>query len=85
MAYVIGQACIGEKRGECVPVCPVDCIHPTPDEPGYASAEQLYINPDECIDCEACKDACPVNAISHEEFVSADLHRFIDLNAAFYR
>ena len=31
MAYVIAEPCIGTKDNSCVEVCPVDCIHPTPD------------------------------------------------------
>jgi NAD-dependent dihydropyrimidine dehydrogenase PreA subunit len=30
---VINEPCIGVKDNSCVEVCPVDCIHPTPDEP----------------------------------------------------
>ena len=30
---------------------------------------QLYINPDECIDCGACEPACPWEAIFEEEGV----------------
>ena len=35
MAYVIAEPCIGTKDNSCVEVCPVDCIHPTPDEADY--------------------------------------------------
>src|SRR5204863_5892334 len=45
MAYVIAEPCIGTKDNSCVEVCPVDCIHPTPDEPDYDSVEMLYIAP----------------------------------------
>src|SRR6266496_1844003 len=55
MTYVITQPCIGVKDASCVDVCPVDCIHPTQSEAGFEEAEMLYINPDECIDCGACK------------------------------
>ncbi|MDX6722572.1 MAG: hypothetical protein QOD73_976, partial [Solirubrobacteraceae bacterium] len=54
MAYVIAEPCIGTKDNSCVEVCPVDCIHPTPDEPDYDKVEMLYIDPEECIDCDAC-------------------------------
>ena len=47
MAYVIAEPCIGTKDNSCVEVCPVDCIHPTPDEPDYDTVKQLYIDPDE--------------------------------------
>ncbi len=69
MAYVITQPCIGSKDASCVEVCPADCIHPTPDERGFARAEHLYINPDECIDCGACEPACPSTAIFQETAV----------------
>ena len=47
MAYVIAEPCIGTKDNSCVEVCPVDCIHPTPDEPDYDAAPMLYIDPEE--------------------------------------
>ena len=67
MAYVIAEPCIGTKDNSCVEVCPVDCIHPTPDEPNYDEAEMLYIDPEECIDCDACVEACPVDACFAED------------------
>ena len=53
MAYVITEPCIGTKDSACVDVCPVDCIHPRKDEPGFEAATMLNIHPDECIDCGA--------------------------------
>ena len=47
MAYVIAEPCIGTKDNSCVEVCPVDCIHPTPEEPDYDKVEMLYIDPEE--------------------------------------
>ena len=41
---------------------PVDGTHPTTDEPDYDKVEMLYIDPEECIDCNACVEACPVDA-----------------------
>ena len=67
MTYVIAEPCIGTKDLSCVEVCPVDCIHPTPDEPDYDAVEMLYIDPEECIDCDACVEACPVDAIFAED------------------
>jgi len=42
----------------CIEVCPVDCIY---EYVGAASDQypiQLYIDPDECIDCQACEPVC---------------------------
>lgn len=84
MAYVITQPCIGSKDSSCVDVCPVDCIHPTPDEPGYAEAEQLYIDPDVCIGCNACAQACPVSACLPDDEIPDKWLPFVEANAAFF-
>ena len=84
MAYVIAEPCIDTKDNSCVEVCPVDCIHPTPDESDYDAVEQLYIDPEECIDCDACVEACPVDAIFAEAWVP-DKHQYaVELNAEFF-
>ncbi|WP_024802058.1 FAD-dependent oxidoreductase [Nocardia sp. BMG51109] len=82
MAYVITQRCCNDAS--CVPECPVDCIRPTPEQPEFATTEQLYIDPDTCIDCGACVDACPVEAIFSEDDLTASLARFRDINAAYF-
>jgi NAD-dependent dihydropyrimidine dehydrogenase PreA subunit len=85
VAYVINDPCTGAKHASCVDVCPVDCIHPTPDEPGFAEAAQLYIDPEECIDCDACMVECPVDAIMHAELLPPEWQHFEVLNAAYYK
>jgi NAD-dependent dihydropyrimidine dehydrogenase PreA subunit len=84
MPYVITSPCIGQKDASCVDVCPVDCIHPTPDEPGFDSAEQLYIEASECIDCDACVDACPVDAPMPLANVPESEAKSVTANAAYY-
>jgi ferredoxin len=85
MAYVIAEPCIGTKDNSCVEVCPVDCIHPTPDEPDYEQHEQLHIDPNECIDCDACVEACPVDAIFPEDQVPFEWHSYIEKNARHFK
>ena len=84
MTYVIAEPCIGTKDNSCVEVCPVDCIHPTPDEPDYDAVEQLFIDPEECIDCDACVEACPVDAIFAEDQLPEEWQRFGQINAEYY-
>jgi ferredoxin len=84
MTYVISEPCIDSKDASCITVCPVDCIHPTPDEPGFAEAEQLYIDPGECIDCGACVDECPVEAITSEEDVPTAWIGYVQKNASYF-
>ena len=81
MPHVIAEPCIGTKDTSCVDVCPVDCIHPTKNEPEFATAEMLYIDPDTCIDCGLCVDECPVGAIFPEEDVPAGQEPFLAINA----
>ena len=85
MAYVITQPCIGSKDASCVDVCPVDCIHPSPNEDEFETVEQLYINANECIDCGACEPACPVTAIFEESAVPDEWRHYIKLNTDFFR
>ena len=85
MTYVIADPCIGQKDNSCIDVCPVDCIHPTPDEADYDNVEQLYIDPDECIDCDACVEACPVDACFAEDQLPAEWAKYAEINANYYK
>jgi len=84
LAHIIAEPCIGTKDTSCVAVCPVDCIHPTEDEPDFEEAEQLYIDPDTCIDCGLCVDECPVKAIFPEEDLPEEWASFTEKNAQYY-
>ena len=79
MAYVITEPCIGTKDESCVDVCPVDCIHSTPED------EQYYIDPETCIDCAACETVCPVSAIFFEEDVPEEWKGFIAKNSEWFK
>ena len=61
MAHVIIDTC--EKDMLCIDSCPSDAIHPLKDEGEWETASQLYINPEECMDCGACITTCPTNSI----------------------
>ena len=79
MTYIITTPCIDVQDQACVEVCPVDCIHFDEGED-----RMLYINPDECIDCGACEQACPVTAIFAEDDVPGDQEEFKTLNPQWY-
>jgi ferredoxin/flavodoxin---NADP+ reductase len=82
VAYVITQNCC--KDASCVPVCPVDCIRPAGNPGEFTEAEMLYIDPVTCIDCGACLEECPVDAIYYEEDLPEELQRFREINAAYF-
>jgi ferredoxin len=70
--YVVTEPCFGCKYTDCVVVCPVDCF--------YEGESMLYIDPAECIDCQACVPECPVEAIFREDEVPEEWIDFIKLN-----
>jgi len=76
MAYVIAEPCIGVKDRDCVDVCPLECI--------YEGEDQLYINPDECIDCGACIEPCPVNAIFLEDELPEKWRSYAEKSRKFF-
>jgi ferredoxin--NADP+ reductase len=82
MPHVITQSCCND--GSCVFACPVNCIHPSPDEPGFATTEMLYIDPVACVDCGACVSACPVGAIAPDNRLESKQLPFVEINASFY-
>ena len=85
MTYIIAEPCVSTCDTACVEVCPVDCIHGPDDktgagaeakEPGFdPEGKQLYINPEECIDCGACEPECPVEAIFEESEIPEESGR----------
>ncbi|TYQ12050.1 UNVERIFIED_ORG: ferredoxin--NADP+ reductase [Gordonia westfalica J30] len=83
MAHVITRPCCNDAS--CVSVCPVNCIHPTPDEPEFLTAEALYIDPETCIDCGACIDECPVEAIVPDDQLTERDEPYLQINADYYK
>ncbi|WP_419997965.1 FAD-dependent oxidoreductase [Streptomyces boninensis] len=82
MTYAITQTCCNDAT--CIAVCPVNCIHPTPEERAFGSTEMLHIDPKTCIDCGACADACPVDAIFPVDELTGANRQYAALNAAYY-
>ncbi|MBI2930758.1 MAG: ferredoxin family protein [Planctomycetes bacterium] len=72
MTHVIAEPCIGVKDKACVPACPVDCIQ--------EGERMLYIIPAECIDCGACIEPCPVQAIFPADELPAKWKFYEEIN-----
>ena len=85
MTYVIAEPCIGTKDTACVEVCPVDCIHPKKDSAGHGEANQLFIDPDSCIDCGACVPVCPVQAIFPQDELPDNFKQYTEINARHFQ
>lgn len=74
MAYVVTDNCIDCKYTSCASVCPVEAFHEGPD--------RLVINPETCIDCNACVPECPVDAIFPDYDVPEKWKSAIEWNKA---
>ena len=78
MTFVITSACIDVMDKSCIEVCPVDCIF------GEDEDRMCFIEPNDCIDCDACEAACPVGAIFRDTDVPSDIAGFTELNALWF-
>ncbi len=72
MTTVVTENCVNCRFTDCVVPCPVDCFH--------YDDECLYIDPDVCIDCSACIEECPVEAI-YEDPIPEEHEKWIAINA----
>ena len=67
MAWVITRLCQDCVDVSCVEVCPVDCIVEYKGDDKTTWKNQLYIDPEECINCGVCEPECPWEAIFEDE------------------
>ena len=81
MAWVITRLCRDCVDESCVEVCPVDCIYQYDGDDRESFPNQLYIDPEECINCGVCEPECPWEAIFEDEQVPEVFQPDIALNA----
>ncbi|MGB0679295.1 MAG: 4Fe-4S dicluster domain-containing protein [Polyangiales bacterium] len=82
MTWVITRMCRDCVDQSCVDVCPVECIYEYTGSDQERFPNQLYIHPEECIDCGACDPECPWEAIFEDASVPDVFKDDIALNAA---
>ena len=73
MTYVVAEPCVNCRYTDCAIPCPVEAFHLDDD--------MLVINPETCIDCDACVPECPVEAIKPD--TEPGLEKLVSLNAEF--
>ena len=84
MTYVIAEPCIDLKDLSCVGGLPGRLHSSDRRRAGFAGVNQLYIDPEECIDCDACVEACPVDAIFAEDQLPDEWKHFTKINADYF-
>jgi ferredoxin len=82
MAYVVTDACT--KDFVCVAECATSAIAPQASDPNADTVSQVYINPDECIDCGNCATVCAQNAIFPLDELPAEKAHFAETNRAYF-
>ena len=87
MTYVICEPCVDVKDSVCVDICPCESIRPNPfdESDEYNEVDQLYIDPDTCIECGVCEPECPVEAIFFKDDVPEEWEHYIEINADYYK
>ncbi|MET9443607.1 4Fe-4S dicluster domain-containing protein [Streptomyces sp. NPDC006610] len=73
MTHVVTEQCVHCKYAECVTYCPVACFR--------EAGAFLVIDPEECIDCGNCVEACPADAIYPEDELPPELAPALEWNA----
>ena len=73
MTYVVTEDCVDCKYTDCAAVCPVEAFH--------LDDNAVWINPETCIDCDACVPECPVEAIFADNSLPEQYADWLDLNA----
>ncbi len=82
MSYVVTDACT--KDFVCVAECATAAIAPAATDAAAGTVSQVYINPDECIDCGNCATICPQGAIFSLDDLPAEKAHFAEKNKAYF-
>jgi ferredoxin len=72
MTYIVAEPCIECKYTDCAAVCPVEAFHELPDK--------LLINPDTCIDCDACLPEVPGRGIFSDMSIPEEYMNWLEIN-----
>lgn len=82
MAYVVTDAC--KKDFVCADQCATSAIAPMQGDAAAGTVSQVYINPDDCIDCGSCASVCEYNAIYAESDLPAEKAEFAEMNRKYF-
>jgi NAD-dependent dihydropyrimidine dehydrogenase PreA subunit len=63
---VVADTC--EGIADCIPVCPVECIHWATGQTNAKGTRYVYIDAAVCIDCGACLSVCPIEGAILDEW-----------------
>jgi len=79
MAHVVTERCVNCRYTDCCTVCPVECFYE------IGNPAMLVIDPNTCIDCEACVPECPIQAIWPESELPPEYQEWTAKNAELFK
>lgn len=82
MSFVVTDQCV--KDFLCVDECATGAIAPAAADAAAANVSQVYINPEECIDCGGCAAVCENDAIHPEYDLPAEKAIAAEANRAYF-
>jgi len=83
MAYVITDACV--KDFVYAAECATSAIAPAAGDPAAGTISQVYINPDECIDCGNCATSASMGQFFRRATCLPTRHRLPRVNRAHFQ
>ena len=57
-----------EGIGDCIPICPEECIYWASDATNAKGTRYTYIDPEKCRNCGSCLSVCPIEGAILEEW-----------------
>jgi NAD-dependent dihydropyrimidine dehydrogenase PreA subunit len=68
MSYmIVSDVC--EGIGDCIPLCPEECIHWAESKLNSKGTKYVYIDESKCTDCDACLFVCPISGAVLNEWM----------------
>ena len=83
MADVITDACV--KDFVCAAECATSVLAPAAGDPAAGTISQVYINPDECIDCGNCATSASMGQFFRRATCLPTRHRLPRVNRAHFQ
>src|SRR5262245_46510623 len=63
---IVADVC--EGIADCIPVCPVECIHWAQGRTNSEGTNYVFIDAAVCIDCGTCLSVCPIEGAILDEW-----------------
>lgn len=70
MSYtIVGDIC--EGIGDCIAVCPEECIHWAGSKVNAKGTRYVYIDDSRCTNCDVCLFVCPISGAVLDRWIAA--------------